>query len=80
MYPKEIIETTIQAHHFKHQTKSKIIYIILIASSLGMGFASPYILIDIYSSGNGILRPDKETNPVSSLYSGKIKKNVHNRK
>ena len=74
MYPKEIVETTIHGHHFKHQTKSKIIYIMLIVSSLGIGFASPYIFIDIYSSANGILRPNKETNPVSSLYSGRIKK------
>jgi HlyD family secretion protein len=72
IFPKEIIESTIEVHRFKHQVKSKIIYSILLLSIIGIGIALPFIWLDIYSTARGILRPEKERNQLISLYSGKI--------
>jgi len=73
IFPKEIIENTIEVHRFKHQIKSEIIYTILLLSVFGMGISLPYLFIDIYSSSRGIIKPEKERNQLTSLYSGKIK-------
>ena len=73
IFPEEIIKYSVQAHHFKHSTNSKIIYNILILTVLGIGISLPYLIMDIYSSAQGILKSEKERNQISSLYSGKIK-------
>lgn len=72
IFPKEIIENTVEVHRFKHQTSSKIIYGIFILSVLVIGASLPFIFMDIYSSASGILKSEKERNQISSLYSGKI--------
>jgi len=72
IFPKEIIENTIEVHRFKHTVKSKIIYSILLLSIIGIGISLPYISLDIYSSAQGILKSEKERNQITSLYSGKI--------
>jgi len=72
IFPKEIIENTIEVHRFKHKTSSKIIYGILILSILSIAFSLPFIFIDIYSSAQGILKSEKERNLITSSYSGKI--------
>ncbi len=72
IFPKEIIENTVEVHRFKHTVKSKIIYSILLFSIISIGIALPYFSIDIYSSAQGILKAEKERNQISSLYSGRI--------
>lgn len=72
IFPKEIINNTIEAHRFKHQTKSRILYMILILAILMSACALPYIFIDIYSSSRGILKSENERNQITTLYSGKI--------
>ncbi len=72
IFPKEIVENTIEVHRFKHTVKSKIIYSILLLSILGVAVALPYVSLDIYSSSKGILKSEKERNQIISLYSGKI--------
>ncbi len=72
IFPKEIIENTIEAHRFNNTVKSKIIYTIILLSILSIGIALPYVQLDIYSSSRGILKPKKERNQIISLFSGKI--------
>jgi len=72
IFPKEIIESTIEVHRFNHQVKSKIIYGILLLSIIAIFIALPYVWLDIYSTSRGILKPEKERNQILSLYSGKI--------
>ncbi|MCF6279092.1 MAG: HlyD family secretion protein [Flavobacteriaceae bacterium] len=72
IFPKEIIENTIEVHRFKHSVKSKIIYSILLLSILSIGASLPYVSLDIYSSSQGILKSEKERNQITSLYSGRI--------
>ncbi len=73
IFPKEIINNTIEVHRFKHQINSKIIYSILLLSFIGIGLALPFVFLDIYTSSRGILKSEKERNQISTLYSGKIK-------
>jgi len=72
IFPKEIIESTIEVHQFKHKSSSKILYNILLLTIIGVAISLPYIKLDIYASARGILRPEKELNSIISLYSGKI--------
>jgi HlyD family secretion protein len=73
IFPKEIIANTVEVHRFKHRSKSKIIYTILILSILCASMSLPFIFMDIYSSAQGILKSHKERNQITSLHSGKIK-------
>src|SRR5690606_28035226 len=72
IFPKEILESTVAAHQFKHSTKSKVIYAIIIIAILVLLISLPFIKVDIYTSARGIIKPDKERLSVASLNSGKI--------
>lgn len=72
IFPKEILESTLEAHQFKHGTKSKVIYTIIIIAILVLLISLPFIKVDVYTSAHGIIKPDKERLSVSSLNSGKI--------
>lgn len=72
IFPKEILESTLEAHQFKHGTKSKVIYTIIIIAILVLLTSLPFIKVDIYTSARGIIKPDKERLSVASLNSGKI--------
>lgn len=72
IFPKEIIANTVEVHRFKHRTRNKVIYTVLIISLLCLSASLPYIFMDIYSSAQGILKSDKERNQITSLHSGKI--------
>jgi len=73
IFPKEIIDSTVEVHRFKHKVNSKIIYSILLLSVIGIGASLPFVFLDIYSSAQGILKSEKERNQITSFYSGKIK-------
>ena len=72
IFPKEIIGSTIEVHQFKHSSKSKIIYSIILLSIILILGLLPFIKVDIYTSARGIIKPDKERLSVTSLNSGKI--------
>jgi len=72
IFPKEIIDSTVEVHQFRHGKKSQIIYsIILLALIVGISLL-PFIKVDIYTSARGLIKPDKERLSVSSLNAGKI--------
>ncbi|MEE9378944.1 MAG: HlyD family efflux transporter periplasmic adaptor subunit [Candidatus Lokiarchaeia archaeon] len=73
IFPKEIIQNTVEVHRFKHRVSSKIIYGILLICIVCVCAVLPFVFLDIYSSGQGIIKAKKEKNQLSSLYSGKIK-------
>ncbi len=72
IFPKEIIGSTIEVHQFKHSSKSKIIYSIILLSIVLILGLLPFIKVDIYTSARGIIKPDKERLSVTSLNSGKV--------
>src|SRR5690606_31678886 len=73
IFPKEILETTVEVHQFKHDTKSKVIYNVILTATIVVLTLLPFIKVDIYTSARGIIKPDKERLSVSSLNSGKIR-------
>ena len=73
IFPKEILENTVEVYRFKHRVKSKIIYGIVLIAVISIAAGLPFVFLDIYSSAQGILKPEKERNQIVSLYSGKIK-------
>lgn len=72
IFPKEILECTVDVHHFKHKTKSKVIYSTILVIIVVVLTLFPFIKVDIYTSARGIIKPDRERLPLSSLNSGKI--------
>ena len=60
IFPKEIIESTIEAHRFKHTNKSKVIYSFILFALIVALVSLPYINITIYNTSQGLIRSDKE--------------------
>lgn len=72
IFPKEIIENTVQAHEFTHRTKSKVIYGVMLVGTMIAIVALPFIKVKIYTSARGIIKPDKERVAIQVMYSGKV--------
>ncbi|MCX2678901.1 HlyD family efflux transporter periplasmic adaptor subunit [Galbibacter sp. EGI 63066] len=72
LFPKEVIESTSIAHAFKHRTRSKIVYGIILISILTALILLPFIHVTVYTSARGIIKPDKERVAVNTINSGKV--------
>ena len=72
IFPKEIIENTVEVHQFKHTNKSKIIYGIVLISLIAVLVSLPFIKVTIFNSSQGLIRPDKERIILLSSNSGKV--------
>lgn len=72
IFPKEIIESTVEVHQFKHTNRSKIIYSIILLSLIGALVSLPFIKVSIYNTSQGLIRPDKERILLQSSTSGKV--------
>ena len=56
IFPKEILEYSVEWHRYQHLRKSRIIYTVLLASFSFMIFAIPFVKIDLYTSSHGVIR------------------------
>lgn len=74
IFPKEILESTIEVHQFNHSKKSKVIYMIILTALAIIICLLPLIKIDIYTSSRGLIKPDKERLLITSLNSGRVVK------
>jgi len=72
IFPKEILDSTIHVHQFKHSKKSKIIYSIIILAFLALIISLPFIKISIYNTSQGIIKPDKDRIAIQTVINGKI--------
>lgn len=72
IFPKEILESTVEVHQFKHRTKSKVIYSVILLAIITFITSLPFIKLDVYTSARGIIKPDKERLSITSLNSGKV--------
>ncbi|MGB1394364.1 MAG: HlyD family secretion protein [Flavobacteriaceae bacterium] len=72
VFPKEIIESTVETHMFRHRTKSKIVYLIILLAVLTALALLPFTNVDVYSASRGIIKPKKERITISAPVSGKI--------
>ncbi len=72
IFPKEILENTIEVHLFKHKIRTQIIYSVVLISFIGALIALPFIYLDVYTTSKGIIKPKTERVNIISLYSGKV--------
>ncbi|MFL0063123.1 hypothetical protein [Tenacibaculum maritimum] len=72
IFPKEIIENTLEVHQFKHTNKSKIIYSIILVTLITVLISLPFIHVSIYNTSQGLIRPDKERILLESSNRGKV--------
>lgn len=72
IFPKEIIENTVEVLTFKHQTRSKVIYSILLIFIFSILISLPFINVKIYTTARGIIKPDKERISLNVISSGKV--------
>ncbi|WP_339663548.1 HlyD family efflux transporter periplasmic adaptor subunit [uncultured Polaribacter sp.] len=72
IFPKEIIENTLEVHQFKHTNKSKIIYSIILLTLSTALISLPFINVTIYNTSQGLIRSDKERILLESSNSGKV--------
>src|SRR5690606_20957776 len=72
IFPKEIIENSVEVLVFKHQTRSKVIYTILLIAIFSILISLPFINVKIYTTARGIIKPDKERISLNVISSGKV--------
>ncbi len=72
VFPKEILEGTAEVHQFKHSTRSKIIYLIILLTLIGAFMALPFLKVDVVSTARGIIKPNRERVDVSLINSGQV--------
>lgn len=72
LFPKEIINSTVEVHQFRHKTRSKIIYTIILLSLIVMLISLPLIKVSVYSTSSGIIKPDKERIILKNITNGKV--------
>ncbi len=72
IFPKEILENTIEVHLFKHKIRTQIIYSVVLISFIGALIALPFIYLDVYTTSKGIIKPKTERVNIISLYTGKV--------
>lgn len=81
IFPKEIIENTAEVFKFRHTVKSKIIYSLLLLLIIGGLVSLPFIKVDVYTSSQGIIKPNLERSSVSSINAGRVVySNIENNK
>lgn len=74
IFPKEIIEETVETHLWNHTVRSQVIYsTIMIGISVSLALL-PFIHVDVGVKSRGLIRPVVQRQVVTSLVSGKIKR------
>lgn len=72
IFPKEILDATLEVHYLKHSTKSKIIYTIILLSLILVFVSLPFIKVTVYNTSRGILKPNRERVSLTLISSGEI--------
>jgi HlyD family secretion protein len=72
IFPKEIIENTVQAYIPKNGVKSRAVYAIVLTVVLLAICALPFLKVKIYKNAQGLVKPSKERIAITSLNTGKV--------
>ncbi|MCA0959659.1 HlyD family secretion protein [Muricauda ruestringensis] len=72
IFPKEIIENTVQAYIPKNGVKSRAVYAIVLTVVLLAICAMPFLKVRIYKNAQGLVKPSKERIAITSLNTGKV--------
>ncbi|PCJ97230.1 MAG: secretion protein HlyD [Flavobacteriaceae bacterium] len=72
IFPKEIIENSAEVHQFRHSSRSKLIYL-LVLIVIVVGFvALPFIKVSLNTTARGTIKPSKERTVLIVINSGQI--------
>lgn len=72
LFPKEVIESTVEAYLPRVSVKSQLIYTIILVALVATFAALPFIKVDISTQANGIIRTVADKTEVKSLTSGRL--------
>ena len=72
LFPKEIIENSVEVHQFINSKKSQAVYIVLILLFTGALLSLPFIKVNVYTSVRGIIRPTQERIPLRITQTGQV--------
>ena len=72
IFPKEILDNSVIVRQFILSKKKRTIYWIILLVIFSAVVSLPFILIDVYSSANGILKPKEERVVLQSVQNGKV--------
>lgn len=72
LFPKEIIENTVEVHQFTYSKKSQAVYIALIILFIGALLSLPFIKVNFYTSVRGIIKPTQERIPLRITQTGQV--------
>jgi HlyD family secretion protein len=73
LFPSEIIENSVESHHYQVSMHSQWIYTVLLLALLSAFVSLFFIHIDVSVRASGILRPITEKTELKAAMSGKIK-------
>ncbi|WP_421943185.1 HlyD family secretion protein [Pedobacter sp.] len=82
IFPKEVIENTAEYHFHSHNSRTKIIYQVLLVALI-VAFISIFLIkVDVNVKSTGLFRPTAERNEIKPLVAGRvdslfIKENMH---
>ena len=72
IFPKEILDNSFEVHQFKHSTKSKAIYTLILVLVVTALAALPFLYVDVYVTARGIITPEEERITLVPIQSGRV--------
>ncbi len=72
IFPPEIIEDTTESLFVRHNTRSRIIYLIVVISIAVMLVSLPFIYVEISTQASGVIRSPYENNQLQAAVYGEI--------
>ena len=72
LFPKDILEFTVDVHRFRHRKKSIAVYAVLLLFLSASFLALPFIRIPLYISARGLIKPEKERSQLQIIQGGQI--------
>ncbi|ELR72376.1 Putative protein secretion protein, HlyD family [Fulvivirga imtechensis AK7] len=79
IFPKEIVDHTVEVQVARHSTRSQLIYMMVIFVLVAAFASLPFIDVDVTVRSAGLVRPVNEVTTISSPSSGRLfKLNVQN--
>lgn len=72
LFPKEIVENTVEVHQFIYSKRSQAIYIALLVLIVGALLSLPFIKVNIYTSVRGIIKPSQERITLRITQTGQV--------
>ncbi len=73
IFPKEIIENTVEVYRSKHRKRSRVIYSLVLLFMIGGLVVLPFINVTIYNTSQGMLRSEEERVLLRNMVNGEVR-------